>query len=128
MSDSFIFHLHRAYDAHGELKMIIAVMWELFWRAILLLWLLYAVDYALDGKLDLPYKSIEWEELRIAKWLQQLITWLSHVTHHKPKGGEKMQKKKMSEKEVFRAWVASLPVSPQAQKSIEKIYLEKEEK
>lgn len=94
----------------------------------MLLWLLYAVDYALDGKLDLPYKSIEWEELRIAKWLQQLITWLSHVTHHKPKGGEKMQKKKMSEKEVFRAWVASLPVSPQAQKSIEKIYLEKEEK
>lgn len=48
------------------------LIWEIFYRAVLLMGLLYAVDYALDGKLDLYHRKVEWEELKIVKWAQKL--------------------------------------------------------
>ncbi len=63
---------------------MIDIILQIFWRAMLLMGLLYALDYALDGKLDLPHKRIEWEDLRIARWINRLIELIkSHVTHQK---------------------------------------------
>lgn len=56
----------------GMMAMIDLIV-ELLWRATLFLGLLYAVDYALDGKLDLPARHLDWEELRIVKWGKQLL-------------------------------------------------------
>lgn len=52
---------------------------ELLWRAYLFLALLYVLDYALDGKLDLPGKEVDWEDLRIAKWLDKLWRKLKNI-------------------------------------------------
>lgn len=50
---------------------MIELIGELIWRATLFAGLLYALDYALDGKLDLPARHIKFEELRIVKWLKK---------------------------------------------------------
>ena len=51
---------------------MIELIGELLWRATLFLGLLYALDYALDGKLDLPARHLDWEQLRIAQWIKKL--------------------------------------------------------
>jgi hypothetical protein len=52
------------------------MIFEIIYRAALFLSLIYTLDYALDGKLDLPHKYVEinyrraWE--RILKFLRRL--------------------------------------------------------
>lgn len=43
---------------------------EILYRVTLLMGLLYALDYALDGELDLPHRKLKWEQLKIVKWAQ----------------------------------------------------------
>ena len=56
----------------GDVMAMIDLIGELLYRFFLLVGLLYALDYALDGKLDLPHRKMEWEELRIARWINRI--------------------------------------------------------
>lgn len=48
------------------------LIWEILWRASLIAAIIYTIDYATDGKLDLPHWKIEWEETRMARWIKRL--------------------------------------------------------
>lgn len=54
--------------------------------------------------------------------LKKLFDFL-HVTHHR--GADRMSSERISKKEEFEAWVATLPVSREAQACIKKVYTKK---
>lgn len=55
----------------------IGLIWTVLERTYLILSIIYFLDYALDGKLDLPHRKIDWEDLRMVQWFNRFKAWIA---------------------------------------------------